>query len=58
MSAPPRHPAVPIDHSVSPDGQSVVCLECGRLSLKDGKPNRAVPKVTGAPSANPGVIHD
>jgi predicted transcriptional regulator len=30
MSTPPRQPAVPIDHSLSPDGQSVVCIECGR----------------------------
>jgi ROS/MUCR transcriptional regulator protein len=30
VTTPPRQPAVPIDQSLTPDGESVVCLECGR----------------------------
>lgn len=30
MPTPPRLPAVPVDQSVTPDGKSVVCLECGQ----------------------------
>jgi predicted transcriptional regulator len=32
VATPPRQPAVPIDQSLTPDGESVVCLECGRLA--------------------------